>query len=180
MKEVLLSIRAATPADVAALVPLVNGAYRGEAGRSGWTSEATLVEGPRTSEERLRDVLARPGSVVLVADRDGALLGCVHLQRGAVPGECEVGMLSVRVAEQANGVGRALLAAAESYARDAMGLRVLVLHVISVRAELLAWYERRGYQRTGRLVPFVPAPAGSRPLGGSLFFERLEKRVLPA
>lgn len=83
-------------------------------------------------------------------------------------------MLSVHVDGQTNGVGRALLAAAEPVARERWQARTMVLHVVSVRAELLAWYERRGYRRTGRLVPFPDGPT-ERFLQGPLSFERLEK-----
>lgn len=168
-----LSFRVATPADAAAIVPIVNGAYRGADGRHGWTSEHELVAGARTDPERLAAALAAPGSVVLVAERDGRVVGSVHLTVGE-DGACELGMLSVAVAEQATGVGRALVAEAERYAREVLGARTMTMHVISVRAELLAWYERRGYRRTGVLEPFVPS-GGQRFVRDVLVFERLEK-----
>ena len=87
-----------------------------------------------------------------------------------------LGMLSVRVSEQGSGLGRALVAAAEDYARRELGARVIAMYVLTVRRELLAWYERRGYRRTGDIVPFH-SPPGQRFLRGPLEFERLEKRL---
>jgi predicted N-acetyltransferase YhbS len=170
-----LSFRPADPADVPALVGIVNGAYRGDASGRGWTHEADLVAGPRIDEAGLRAMLARPRSVVLVALREDALVGCVHVE-AAAPGECFLGMLSVRVVEQGSGLGKALVAAAEDHARRAFGARVMAMHVVSVRPELLAWYERRGYRRTGHTVAFEPQGA-ERSLRGPLAFERLEKRL---
>ncbi len=85
-------------------------------------------------------------------------------------------LLSVRVTEQGSGLGRALVAAAEDYARRELGARVIAMYVLTVRRELLAWYERRGYRRTGDIVPFH-SPPGQRFLRGPLEFERLEKRL---
>lgn len=154
----------------------MNAAYR-RGGARAWTSEAELVGGPRITEDGFRELLAPPGSVVLVAERGGRLLGCVHLELGQ-GGACLLGLLSVDPEEQAAGIGRELLAAAEAHARDRMGAALMAMNVVSVRPELLAWYERRGYVRTGRLVPFEPHP-GVTFLRGPLAFERLEKRLPP-
>lgn len=169
----MLVFRPAQPGDVPALVGIVNGAYRGDASGRGWTHEAELVAGPRIDEAGLRALLARRDGVVLVAVRDGALVGCVDVAR-AGEGVCFLGMLSVKVTEQGSGLGKALVAAAEEHARRAFGARVMAMHVVSVRPELLAWYERRGYRRTGLVEPFEPH-GPERSLRGPLAFERLEK-----
>lgn len=172
-----ITFRLATLADAPTIVRLVNGAYRGEGDAHGWTSERDLVTGARTDARRLAALLARPSSVVLVAEREGKILGCVHLQRDDASDACELGMFSVDIREQAAGIGRALLARAEWHARDAMGARTMVMHVVSIRSELLAYYERRGYRRTGRLQPFVPRN-GEGFLRGPLSFERLERPLV--
>lgn len=171
-----LSFRMAVDADAAAIARLVNAAYGRESVEPGWTSERDLVAGPRTDAGRVRAQMRRPGSALLVAEDDGRTVGCVHVQQAAER-EAEIGMLSVDVRGQSRGVGRALLERAEAHARDRMGAQVAVLHVISVRDELLAWYERRGYTRTGRLAPFVSGGPG-RAKQDALQFERLEKRIL--
>lgn len=172
-----LRVRVATPQDAPAIVAIVNAAYRGDAsGAHGWTSEHHLVSGARIDEDGLRALMARDGSVVLVAEGDGAIIvGCVHLQR-VDDATCDLGLLSVDVRAQAQGVGRALLAAAEGTARETLGARRVAMRVISIRDDLLSWYERRGYARTGVLVPFV-AHGGQRFLQGPLAFEVLEKRL---
>lgn len=179
-----LAFRLATTEDVAAVVAIVNAAYREGGGRA-WTTERDLVAGARIGPDGLVALLARPGNAVLVAHRGGRLVGCVHVARadatpsappGARADECVLGMLSVDPAEQASGVGRALVAEAERVARERFGARVMSMRVIPTRAELVAWYERRGYARTGVVVPFVPPPGVTFPRG-PLVFERLEKRL---
>ena len=147
--------------DVANIVTLVNSAYRGTASRRGWTSEEHLIEGTRTGAESILELLNAPGSVILLMRGQSALNACVHLKKEAGD-TAYLGMLSVRPAMQGSLFGRHLLAAAERYARQHLGARTIELTVIDVREELIAWYERRGYVRTGELRPF---PYGDTRLG---------------
>jgi ribosomal protein S18 acetylase RimI-like enzyme len=151
-----LHLTPATVADIPALVTLVNSAYRGESSRQGWTTEADLLGGTRIDEASLRELLADPGAVVLKClTADGALLGSVYLSQHDE--RLYLGMLTVRPDQQARGVGKHLLAAAEAHARQ-LGCRVLEITVLSARPELLAWYERHGYRRTGATEPFPEGP----------------------
>jgi ribosomal protein S18 acetylase RimI-like enzyme len=144
-------ISPATPADVPALNQLINSAYRGDSSRRGWTTEADLLGGIRTSEASLHETLAKPGATLLLYHSDGQLLGCVYLE---VKGPTlYLGMLTVAPHAQAGGLGRQLLAHAEDYART-QHCRAITMTVISQRHELIAWYERRGYHRTGETQPF--------------------------
>ena len=145
--------RTATSDDVDAVVALVESAYRGDASRAGWTTEADILGGQRTDEQMVRELLAAPGSVVLVVDdEDGGLLACCHLERRDATGY--LGMFAVRPGRQGQGTGRAVLAAAEAHARDVWGAQRLEISVINHRHELIAWYERCGFTRTGVAHPF--------------------------
>ncbi|NVO85372.1 GNAT family N-acetyltransferase [Hymenobacter terrestris] len=149
----MLRFSPATPADVPALNRLVNRAYRGEASAQGWTTEAALLAGQRTDEADLCDQLEKPNAQFLLAHRatDNELVGSVFLQQQGA--ELYLGMLSVEPTLQAGGIGRQLVQAAENHAR-ALGCTAVRMTVISVRHELLAWYERLGYQRTAETVAF--------------------------
>jgi len=150
----MLSFRPASTADVAEIVALVESAYRGEASRTGWTTEADLLDGQRTDADAVADMLRQPDSTVLLADEDdGQLVGCCRLERRP-GGEAYFGMFSVQPVRQGGGVGRQLLAEAERMARDDWAATTMVMTVIAQRAELIAWYERRGYRRTGETEPF--------------------------
>ena len=152
-----IAIRAATSDDVAALHPLIERAYRGDTAKAGWTHEADLLFDDRTSAAELASLIADPDRVILLAHRDGALIGCVQVAR-AGDDLAYLGMVTVEPTLQARGLGRRLLAAAESEAVARFGARRMEMTVIHRRAELIAWYERRGYAPTGETRPFPVDP----------------------
>ena len=133
---------------------LVNAAYRGDSSRRGWTTEADLLGGQRTDERSVAEILCSPGTVLLAARQtDGALCGCVML-KNETGGLAHLGMLTVSPQIQNQGLGRWLLEQAEEYARSNWRADRMEMTVIGCRNELIAWYERRGYHRTGEKRPF--------------------------
>ena len=147
-----MSITIVTTEDIPALVPLINSAYRGDASKKGWTTEADLLEGElRTDIPSLTTLLSNPESSMLkYTSESGAITGCVYLekmQRGLY-----LGMLSVSPLQQAGGIGKQLLAAAEVYGKE-KGCPCIFMNVISLRHELIAWYERHGYHKTNETKP---------------------------
>jgi ribosomal protein S18 acetylase RimI-like enzyme len=145
-------ISPATSDDIPALVSLVNSAYRGEDGQLGWTHESHLISGSRTNPAGIGELLRNPGAVILkYANEAGALLGCVYLQKQ--DDRLYLGLLSVLPSLQNSGIGKQLLAAADDYARHHHCTHIHIT-VISARPELIAWYERHGYRRTGEIEPF--------------------------
>jgi len=171
-----LRFRAATAADIDAIVALVESAYRGDASRQGWTTEADFLEGRRTGADDVSACLARERSRILLAERDGALLACAHVAEE--DGAGYFGMFSVRPDLQGGGIGKHVLAEAERIARDEWQLATMRMTVIDIRDELIAFYERRGYHRTGITKPF---PYGDErfglPMRDDLRFEILEKEL---
>ena len=176
-----LIFRSATPADVDALVVLVTSAYRGDASRAGWTTEADLLDGNRIDPDVLRADIERRRSRVLLAERMGTqdanaaeLLACAHVAEE--DGAGYFGMFSVRPDLQGGGIGKAVLVEAERIVRDEWRLPALRMTVIDVREELIAWYQRRGYRRTGIRKPFPATdPRFGIPKRDDLRFEVLEK-----
>jgi GNAT superfamily N-acetyltransferase len=173
-----LSYRAAGEQDVAAVVGLVESAYRGESSRAGWTTEADILGGQRTDAQAVLDVVQDPESVLLLAFSEGGTLwACCHLERR--DDYAYFGMFAVRPTLQGAGVGKAVLAEAERLVVQWWGVREMHMTVITVREELIAWYERRGYHRTGKTSPF---PYGDERLGlpqrDDLEFELLVKSLV--
>jgi ribosomal protein S18 acetylase RimI-like enzyme len=169
-----ITFRRATEADVPALVELVQSAYRGEASRAGWTTEADLLDGQRTDPAMVNAAVTDPTALVLAASVDGDLIACCHLERR--DGYAYFGMFAVRPTVQGGGVGRSVLAEAERLARAEWDATEMRMTVLDQRAELIAWYERRGFSRTGETAPF---PYGDlrfgRPLREDLHFAILTK-----
>lgn len=142
----------ATLADIPRLTQLVNSAYRGETSRLGWTSEGHLLDGQRIDDEALREMLTAPDAAMLLCqDGGGNLRGCFYAQAHAA--KVHLSMLAVAPTGQTQGVGKFLIRAAEDYGR-AHGCTVSKMTVISVRAELIAYYERQGYRLSGGTEPF--------------------------
>ena len=151
------TLATATPADAPRLTRFVNTAFRGEASRRGWTTEATLLEGgERIDEAGLLEMLTAPQATILLClGAAGELLGSFHVQAEA--GRLHLAMLAVAPASQGQGVGRFLLRAAEDYGVR-HGCTVSKMLVLSARPELLAYYGRRGYRPTGATKPFPADP----------------------
>ena len=178
-------IAEATRADLPPVAALVNAAYRGEAARRGWTHEADLIAGQRTDAATLRDELDAPDPSTILVLREaaeGPVAACVMVQRFRDDAErlvCHLAMLTVDPARQGRGLGRKLIGEVERRARAASCVAV-EMTVIHGRAELLAFYGRRGYRATGRTKPF---PSGDerfgRPLRDDLHFVVIEKALKP-
>ncbi|MFG3061422.1 GNAT family N-acetyltransferase [Streptomyces sp. NPDC048231] len=172
-----LTFRDATDADVDTLVALIESAYRGDSSRAGWTTEADILEGQRTDPEGVLEVVKSPDSRLITVERDGAVVACCQLEhRGD---SAYFGMFAVSPALQGAGLGKVIIAEAERAARADWGVTQMQMTVISVREDLIAWYERRGYRRTGQMSPF---PYGDERFGvpqrDDLQFELLVKPLV--
>ncbi len=173
-------IALATPQDCVELAVLVNSAYRGDSSRQGWTTEADYIGGQRSDPAILNSAVSTPGSSIycLRAHAGGEILACVQVQLNA-ENEIYLGMLTVKPTLQARGLGRILLAHVETVAATKNARRIFMT-VVQIRDTLIAWYERRGYRRTGDIKPF---PYGKsefgEPLRDDLHFVVLEKKITP-
>lgn len=147
-----LRVRQAAANDIPAINNLVNGGYRGEGSKQGWTTEADLLDGIRTSEGSLLAMLEKKNAIILVADNNTELEGCVYLERQG--DAMYLGMLTVKPAIQGKGLGAQLMQVAERKAMDE-GCKKMKITVITVRNELIAFYKRKGYADTGERHPFI-------------------------
>jgi ribosomal protein S18 acetylase RimI-like enzyme len=151
-----LTFRRADSGDIPEINKLVNSAYRGQSSRSGWTTEADFLEGIRTDEQQLAALMSAPQSIFLICfDEANHLLGSVYLEKQNH--KLYLGMLTVNPALQNRGAGKQLMQQAERYALE-QGCDTITMTVITKRHELIAWYERRGYQQTGERKPFPNDP----------------------
>lgn len=175
----MISIKAATLDDLFALHALVERAYRGDSARRGWTHEADLLDGQRTDIEGLAAIIDDPAQRILLAKDQNMIFGCVHLYQ-----KCDdlayLGLLAVEPDMQSGGLGKQLIKAAEQEAADAFFARRVEMTVIAQRADLIAYYERRGYRPTGETRPFpLDNPRFGIPKTRDLVFVILAKEVGP-
>lgn len=162
--------------DVEAIVQLVNAAYRGESSRAGWTTEADLLDGLRVTTDEVKRLIESTSAIILLCLSDAELLGsvCIEQEQDAA----HVGMFVVKPILQGGGIGKQLLAEAECLALHKWSPQKFQMHVITLRHELIAFYERRGYQRTGLLSDFPVNPALWQAKLAGLKLEALEKSIL--
>lgn len=172
----MFTISPAAADDILELLPLINGAYRGEVSRKGWTTEADLLAGElRTDAENLRELIGKENAVILQCrDEGGGLVGCVYLEKRG--DRMYLGMLTVTPERQTAGIGKLLMQAAESHAASEQ-CRAIYFRVLSGRHELIAWYERRGYRLTGERQAY-DAPAKFGTPTRFLEFEVMEKMII--
>lgn len=170
-----INIRSATNEDIELLLNLIHSAYRGDRARNGWTHEADLLDGQRTDHAALREILDDPGQRILIAEEDGVATGCVQISDEG-DGAAYLGMLSITPERQTQGLGRMLIQSAEEQSAKLFGATRMEMTVIRQRAELIAYYERRGYRRTGMERPFpVDDPRFGIPRRRDLSFVVLAK-----
>lgn len=169
----------ATEADFPAIIDLANMAYRGSGEVKSWNHEIGILEGERLNDSLLRlELAAKPYTSLLVARDEvvGPILGTVWLEPRA-DAVWYLGLLTIRPDLQNRHIGRALLAASEDFVRSHGGRRIR-MSVLHVRDTLIAWYERRGYAKTGEIEPF---PYGDnrfgKPLRDDLHFLILAKNL---
>jgi ribosomal protein S18 acetylase RimI-like enzyme len=161
--------------DVAVITTLLNSAYRGQSSKQGWTTEANLIDGNiRSTEADVQAVMQKEGSVILKYSNNEQITGCVNLQ--LINNKIYLGMFAVSPLLQGGGVGKKLLQAAEEYAHT-VNSKTIYMTVISVRIELINWYQRHGYKDTGERIAFTDDGKAGKHLQ-PLEFMVLEKTVL--
>ena len=155
--EDVLALRLAGQDDVPVLHALIESGFRGASAKRGWTHEADLLDDTRTTAAELSATIADPRSRVLLMHHGEDLVGTVTVT-GLDEALAYMGMLCVDPDRQAGGLGRRLIAAAEALAVTEFGARTIEMTVIDRRPELIEYYERCGYARTGEIRPF-PVPS---------------------
>jgi ribosomal protein S18 acetylase RimI-like enzyme len=159
------------------VVTIVNRAYRGTGDHRGWNSEADLIAGDRVTLDHLRQDLADNPDAALMVHRGpgGEVRACVRIEPEDEPEKGNnwyFGMLAIDPAVQADGLGKQMLMAIDAHVRERGGRRIRIT-VINLREALIAWYERRGFVRTGEVEP-LPEDIGT-PLRENMNFVVLAK-----
>ena len=162
-----LIIRPAQAQEADAIAALVNRAYRGESSRAGWTTEADLLDGKRTTAEEVMALLARDDIQILTGWVASQLMVTLCAERHAshhtlhqsVQQAVHLGMIAVEPTQQNRGYGKKIILAAEQWALAHWQASVSQMAVVSLRQELIAFYQRLGYQPTGEVRPFPYQPA---------------------
>ncbi len=140
-----LRLRPAQPADLPFLLSLAP--RLAESGVPPWRRPAHVVEAERQALTRALEA-GSPDAPILIAEADGAPVGFVYLETHVDfftgSSHAHISVLAVADAAQGHGVGQALLAAAEDWARG-RGYPFISLNVFTDNARARRVYERLGY-----------------------------------
>ncbi len=168
--------RRAAAADIPAITRLVNAANSGDGNTAGWTNEAHLFHGNRTDEAEVAQLLAAPGARFVLSMGVGKVIACAYLRVTAK--DAYVGLLSVYPLRQGRGLGSELIAECERIAYEELGCERLGITVItSHRPEVAAFYERRGFVRTGKFKSFERKQAREGKKVDGMLLEWMEKTL---
>ncbi|KAI0136211.1 putative GNAT family acetyltransferase [Xylariales sp. AK1849] len=165
----------ATPNNAAQLQKMVQAAFRAEDSRGNWTADMALSAGFRIEVEEVMAMITKPNCAILMAtDDNGALVASAEVSRRSAD-LARLSMLAVDQQRQRGSIGRQVLANAEDYCRRTWGVNKMGLNALSTRKELILWYMRCGYRKTGELSPFPHERTTLVPLPDGLCFVELEK-----
>lgn len=180
-----LNYRLATPEDVLEIQKLVESAFQASDTRVNWTSHQELNIRFRISVENIMLRIQDPDSAVLMAflsesdhedPKDETFVASIEVVKRSSE-LAHLSMLAVSPDHHRDGIGRKILNYAENYCQQEWGVTKLALNALSDREALIAWYTRRGYQRTGETKPFPVEEFSDLPLSDNLCFVQFEKNV---
>lgn len=153
--------------DVKAITNISNKAYKGNG--QGWTDWAhlqnILQDVTRTNENDVQALMERyPSVFVIYTGEDGTLQGSLYLEDIGEK-KYHLWLMAVDPSRQNQGIGRKLLNGACEYSKQ-NGYELIELLTSTSRVEVVAWYERCGFTKTGKVVQFdlstvIPVPIGS-------------------
>lgn len=170
----MLSYRLASKEDINSIVAIVESAYRGDSSRLGWTTEADFIDGQRTDAQEVIEILEKDNQVLILGEEDGQIFASVQLNKSS--DHAYLGMFAVDPTMQGKGIGLSLLKYAEEFVQKEWSSQGLRMSVISIREELIAWYARHGYVKTGQITSFpYEEPRYGIPNRDDLVLERMEK-----
>ena len=167
--------RHATHNDIPTITVLINRSYRGDSSRAGWTTEADLLSGKRIDEAGVEQLLGDPDSLILIAQSEDRVFATIHAHHENE--SVHFGLFAVEPSLQGGGIGKELLAYAESEAIRKWGVSTAIMEVITQHSELIEYYERRGYMRTGEMIAFPESDLWKR-LTPYLSLEILSKKLV--
>ena len=170
-----LEFRLAALGDAAHLQQMVESAFRAEDSRPEWTADMALGERFRLDVGEMVEQISKPDGTILIAtDEDNAFVASVNVTKRSAD-LARISMLAVVPHHQRGGIGRQVLDHAENYCQQTWGVKKIGLNALSTRQQLIAWYTRRGYKKTGELTLFPYDRIEGLSLPDDLCFVELKK-----
>ena len=174
----MLNFHKAELADASMIAALINTAYRGETSRKGWTTEVDILDGVRVTTAEIADVIkqglsASTPKFIIVGEKNDAIIATIACEKHSV--NAHFGMIAVKPTAQNKGYGKSLIQAAEAITLREWRVTGFEMDVISIRTELIEFYERLGYEQTGEFRAFPENSALWQPKVADLKLIQLKK-----
>ncbi len=169
------TIKKATAADIPAIIALVNASYRPQDPTCSWTNESHIVRGDRINFAQATTLIENPNQTLLLGYEARQLVACVFIE--TIQQVAKIGLLTVAIDHQQQGLGKQMLEIAERFIRESLHLNNIKMHVLLCRQELIDFYCRRGYRKTGEIYPYPAHHGAGTPLISNLQFEVLVKSL---
>ena len=167
-----MTLELAKLSDAIEICKLLNLAYRGA---HGWTTERAYVDGNRATVADVKALLTADNTCFLIHRINNQTVGCISIEK--VHHTVYMGAFAVHPEQQSSGLGSLILERAEKYAVNQFKPAHFVMVVLSVRVELIAYYERRGYMRNGQIKAYPVHLSVGTPLIPRLMTEELTKKA---
>lgn len=163
--------------DAEPVAKLINSAYRGETSRKGWTTEADILDGLRTTTAEVGKMINRDDAFILIGVVNDEIVATISCERQVIAFKHTVhfGMIAVKPSLQNKGHGKDMINAAETMTKREWRVAGFHMTVISLRQEVIEFYERLGYARTGEFEEFPENPTLWQPKVDGLNLQVLAK-----
>lgn len=162
--------------DIPTLCALMNLCYRSN---QGWTNEFGMVTGERIQAADLLAYSQRPDVHFFRLVQNAKIVACCAVieHKSATDHYSEFGSFAVHPSLQGQGLGKQLLAWGEEYAKNILGSSKMIMQVLRPRNDLIAYYQRRGYQLTDEQSPFPTDANVGTPTDPNLMLCQMKKRL---
>jgi len=158
--------------DAERIKDLINLCYRG---MDGWTKETKIVSGDRISIDDTKTLIQKHNSKMFTVSIDETMIACIGIEQKE--NKAYISAFAVLPSYQNMGIGKQVLSQAEEYAANQFKAKELILVVVSQRQELIEYYERRGYKRTGQISKYPVHLNVGIPIIEGLTIEYLSKNT---
>lgn len=183
-----LTFSVASPSDAERIQTLLHAAFRADDSRPNWTADPEMNRRFTVDLNDLTAKLGDPDTVYLIAPSSSPgsheLTACIGITKITLTKDRPSPVTGARLSHVAidptlhrGGLGKRLLEYAEKYSREELGAQVLSLDALSTRIELIEWYHRRGFRKTGEVVPFPVKLKDGLVLPDDLVFVQFEKEL---
>jgi ribosomal protein S18 acetylase RimI-like enzyme len=166
--------RIATTDDAPRIRDLIHAAFRFTDASIDWIGSPELAKTFDIPIEVILKRITAPDNVFLVSSNtpDGPIIGCVNVFK-KTPDYGRLALLAIDPALQRSGLGKKMVVIGEEHLTREFGVENIGLNALQTRKELIKWYEKQGYVRTGAITELPTDKA--RPGFQGVFLVEMEK-----